>query len=83
MLFDVMIDRLHGVALTVGSSLHFTQAAVKLVVQYRIHCGLRPGNETGIFAVSIPAMGLPGLDPGNGTGIMHHNRITIKAQSWC
>ena len=31
-LFDVMIDRLHDVALTVGSCLYFTRAAVKLVV---------------------------------------------------
>ena len=31
-LFDVMIDRLHDVALTVGSPLHFTRAAVKLFV---------------------------------------------------
>ena len=51
-LFDVMIDRLHGVALTVCSSLHnFTRAAVKLVVQFRMCCGSRPGNGTGIFAV--------------------------------
>ena len=58
-LFDVMIDRLHDVALTVGnSSLHFTRAAVKLVVQYGIRCGSCPGNGTGIFVVSIPAMGL-------------------------
>ena len=58
MLFDVMIDRLHDVALTVESSLHFTRAAVKLVVQYGMCCGLCPGNRTGIFAVSIPATGL-------------------------
>ena len=58
MLFDVIIDRLHGVALTVGSSLHFTQAAVKLVVQYGICCGSCPGNGTGIFAVSVLEMGL-------------------------
>ena len=57
MLFDVMIDRLHDVALTVGTSVHFTWAAVKLV-QYRICCGSCPGNGTGIFVVSIPAMGL-------------------------
>ena len=49
-LFNVMIDRLHDVALTVGSSLHFTRAAVKLVVQYERCCGLCPGNGTGILA---------------------------------
>ena len=58
MLFDVMIDRLHDVALTVGTSVHFTQAAVKLVIQYKICCGSRPGNGTDIFAVSVPAIGL-------------------------
>ena len=58
MLFDVMIDRLHDVALTIGTSVHFTQAAVKLVVQYRICCGSHPGNGTGIFAVSVLATGL-------------------------
>ena len=50
MLLDVMIDRLHDVALTVGSSLHFTRAAVILVVQYERYCGLCPGNGTGILA---------------------------------
>ena len=50
MLFDVMIDRLHDVALTVGNSLHFTRAAVIHVVQYERCCGLRPGNVTGILA---------------------------------
>ena len=58
MLFDVMIDRLHDVALTVGTSVHFTWAVVKLVVQYGMCCGSRPGKGTGIFAVGIPAMGL-------------------------
>ena len=57
-LFDVMIDRLHDVALTVGSSLHFTWAAVILVVQYGICCGSHPSNRTGIFAVSVPVTGL-------------------------
>ena len=51
-LFDVMIDSwLHGMALTVGISLHFTRAVVKFVVQYRIRCGLHPSNRTGIFEV--------------------------------
>ena len=58
MLFDVMIGRLHDVALTVCSSLHFTRAAVKLAVQYGIRCGLCPDNGTGIFAVSVLEMGL-------------------------
>ena len=57
-LFDVVIDRLHDVALTVGTSLHFTQAAVKLVVQYGICCGSCPNNGTGIFAVSVLETGL-------------------------
>ena len=72
--FDVMIDRLHDVALTVGSSLNFTQVAVKLVVQYGMCCGLCPGNTTGLVFWRLTSRQRNSnkiwTDPGNRTGIL-------------